>query len=459
MGIVLIKMKKIILCNPPAPKRGQVIIRDAHRSGRTSKEGFIWCQTQLAQIASMVDDFLEPVIFDCIASRITHKKLARLIRKHDPKYVIVQVIPATYHNDMRSAQEAKRQGRVVIVIGPHANSNPTGIITEYPVDFVVFGEVEVTVRDLLYKLEYAKQLDLTSIPGIVWKGRCITKNAERPFSDINLYPTPRYDLLPTTRYRIPFLGTYVFIMASRGCPFRCTFCREFLAFKGTFRTRWVENVVKDIKSVKADTYLLHSGDFTADKAWVLEFCRAVKNLQIKWACNTHLRTIDEEMAKAMKDSGCVMIAPGIESGNDQILLTIDKRLTVSIIRDKVNMLNRVGIRVWGYFVLGFPGETAQTIDQTINLALELPLEIAHFGIATPYYGTKFYDQCVEEGWLTATDWEDFDQNTKVAFEYPNLNVNVMLKKMKQAYVKFYIRPKQLWLLLKGLTWYRLLSHI
>ena len=438
-------MKKVIIINPPSPD-GRVIIRDAHRSGRTSKEGFIWCQTQLAQMASMVDDFLEPVIYDCIASRISHKKIARIIKKQNPKYVIVQVIPATYRNDMRVAEEAKKHGAVVIIIGPHANSAWNQILTDYNMDFVVFGEVEVTLRDLLYKLEHARQFDPSDIPGVAFRGRTITKNQERPFADINLFPTPRFDLLPT--YKMPFLGRYVFIMASRGCPFRCIFCREFLVFKGTFRTRHIENIIKDIKANKVDTYLFHSGDFTADKQWVLEFCRAVKNLKIKWACNTHLRTIDEEMARAMKESGCVMIAPGIESGNDQILLNIDKKLTVSIIREKVSMLSRIGIRVWGYFVLGFPGETAETIDQTINLALELPLEIAHFGIATPYYGTKFYDQCVEEEWLRAINWEDYDQNTKVAFEYPDLKVNVLLKKLKQAYWKFYFRPRTLKLLLK-----------
>jgi anaerobic magnesium-protoporphyrin IX monomethyl ester cyclase len=442
-------MKKVLLINPPSPD-GRIIIRDAHRSGRTSKEGFIWCQTQLAQIASMLDDFLEPKIYDCIAQKISHRKIIKILKKQNPKYVIVQVIPATYRNDMKVAERAKELGIVVIIIGAHANSCPEQILADYNIDFVVFGEVEITIRDLLYKSEHAKHFDPSDIPGIAFRGcKEIIKNRDRPFADINLFPTPRYDLLP--KYKMPFFGRYLFIMASRGCPFRCIFCREFLAFKGTFRTRHIENIIKDIKAVKVDTYLFHSGDFTADKEWVLDFCRRIKTMKIKWACNTHLRTIDKEMAEAMKQSGCVMIAPGIESGNQQILDTIDKRLTVEMIKEKVNMLSEVGIRVWGYFVLGFPGETEATIEETIKLSLELPLEIAHFGIATPYCGTKFYDMCQENGWLKAIKWEDYDQNKSIAFKYPDLDNEVLKKKLKEAYWRFYFRKKTLKLLWR---WFR-----
>lgn len=423
-------MEKIFFINPPSPSRIP-IIRDAHRSGRSSKEGMIWCQTNLAQLASLVPSWLEPKIIDCIAEGLDYSQLQYILYKEAPKYVVFQVIPATFENDMRVAEIAKSYGATTIAIGPHATSNPADILTKSTyTDFVISGEVEANFRDVL-------------------EGK--VSDTIKDFIDLDTLPPPRYDLLPLNKYYMPFLGKYVFIVASRGCPFNCIFCRERVVFHGEHRIRSIKNIIEDVrylKRYKIDTYLFHSGCFTVVKPWVLEFCEAIKKEKIKWGCNTHLRTIDEEMSLKMKQAGCIMIAPGIESGSQAILDNIRKQTTIPLIREKVNMIANTGIKVWGYFVFGFPGETNQTMQETIDFACSLPLDIAHFGMAAPYYGTDFYKMCIDNHWLKAKNWEDYDQNRKFPIEYPDLKEEDVKIAIRQAYLEFYLRPRKLWRLIK-----------
>ena len=390
---------KTYFINPPSPSR-YPIIRDVYRSGRTSKEGFIWPQTQLAELASFTKGKVK--IIDCIAERISYKKLKSILHKEHPNHIVFEVIPATYSNDMRLATLAKEIGATWKTVGPHM--------------------VSVTIPDF----------DI----------------------DIKTMPTPRYDLLPLDKYRNRFFGKYIFVTVSRGCPFNCIFCRERVAFNGVHRVRPINKIIEDVRLLKKhniDTFLFHAGVFTANKKWVLEFCRRIYPEKIRWACNTHIKTIDKEMAQYMKWAGCFMIAPGIESGNNRVLKTIRKEVDVDTIRDKVEMIAREGIEVWGYFIIGLPGEDKHTIEDTIRLSLQLPLTIAHFGIATPYFGTDFYKLCVRKGWLKPmVHWEDFDQNTKVMVKYPNLSARQIRGAVRKAYWKFYSRPKTLWMVARKL---------
>jgi len=390
---------KTFFINPPSPFKYPVI-RDVYRSGRSSKEGMVWCQTQLAQLAALVDKKDHPRIIDCVAENIDYIKLRKIFLKEKPDSVVFEVIPATYSNDMYVKTLADEIGAESTAVGPH-------------------------IISIAEQIETMKWEDM---------------------------PSPRYDLLPLKKYIMPFLGRYVFVPVSRGCPFKCIFCRERIAFKGKFEARPIDKIVEDVKLLKQykiQTYLFHAGNFTTDKRWVYRFCDEIGKLNIRWACNTHLKTIDKPMARTMKDAGCCMIAPGIESGDPDILENIRKDITLRDIYDKVNILHNVGLEVWGYFIFGLPGETKMTMARTTQLACNLPLDIAHFGIATPYYGTEFYKLAREKGWLKATRWEDYDQNTSVCIEYNHLKTEDIKRGIRHAYKKFYLRPKQIKKIIKA----------
>lgn len=439
-------MNSIFFINPPSPDKVPVI-RDAYRSGRRSKEGMIWPQTTLAQLAAMVDDVVKPFIFDCIGQGIGYKKLERLIKKYQPKYVVFEVIPATLTNDLKTAEIAKKYGAITIAIGAHAVSAPKQLLEEcYWLDYVIPNEADVTLREFVYTVENKKDIP---IKGLMSR-RGYT--GDRQFTDLDLLPIPRYDLLP--KYVMPFFGRFMFVIAGRGCPFDCIFCRERLVFKRTVRMRRSLLLAEEVRRLKRQgikNIMFHAGDFTANKKWVMDFCKVITPLKVRWACNTHIKTIDEEMAIAMKQAGCWMVAPGIESGSDEVLDFIHKETDVKTIYDKVTMLHEVGLKVWGYFMLGFPIEDEKMLQRTIDFACMLPLDIAHFGMATPYYGTKFYDMCVKNDWLAVTKWEDYDQNSSASVEYPNLSGDTIKQYIRKAYKQFYLRkPYIKRLLIEGL---------
>jgi len=147
------------------------------------------------------------------------------------------------------------------------------------------------------------------------------------------------------------------------------------------------------------------------------------------------------MARAMKKAGCWMIAPGVESGSQEVLDNIKKGITLDQTRRTLSMIHEEGIEIWAYFVFGFPGETINNINRTIRFAKELPVDIAHFGIGSPYPGTAFYKMCKQHGWLKSEKWEDYDQSYSAIVEYPHLSSEEISKALKKAYLSFYLRPK------------------
>jgi radical SAM superfamily enzyme YgiQ (UPF0313 family) len=442
-------MPKVLFVNPPSPD-GHIYIRDVNRHGRRSNEMMIWPQTNLASLAAMVEKDYETKIYDCIAVNILWDKFEDIIKSEKPDYVVIEIISSTLSNDLRVATLAKKEGAVTIGVGPHVTELPRETLLGcQDLDFVMRGEMEITTKELIDHCEQGV-VDFSQIKGIGYLDKgVVVLTEDRPFvEDLNSLPVPAFHLLPLHKYRRPFLGKYIFIVTSRGCPFPCTFCRQIVMFKGIFRQKSPARVVEEIKELikyEVTNYLLHADTFTVNKAWVLELCDLIQreNLNIRWACNTHIKSIDREIARAMKGAGCWMIAPGIESGSQEILNNIKKGVTLDQIRETINMLHEEGLEIWAYFVFGFPGETKETIKQSIRFSKELPIDIAHFGIGAPYPGTEFYNMCKKNGWLKSEKWEDFDQNYSAIVEYPNLISNEISSALRKAYISFYLRPRQM----------------
>ena len=185
--------------------------------------------------------------------------------------------------------------------------------------------------------------------------------------------------------------------------------------------------------------------FTADRRYVQELCRFIleQGLRISWTCNSRVDTIDEETLRLMKQAGLWMISFGLESGNDAILTASGKGITAAQSREAVQMANRLGIRTAGHFMFGLPGETEETMAETLALALSLPLDIAQFYTATPFPGTALYDDALREGWLKEAGKggrRAFAQNSAV-MELPGLPAARVDAFRRDAYRRFYLRPR------------------
>jgi radical SAM superfamily enzyme YgiQ (UPF0313 family) len=212
------------------------------------------------------------------------------------------------------------------------------------------------------------------------------------------------------------------------------------------RQRSPENIIEELKFLKKiglKEFLFHSDTFTINKDMVMKLCQMMlnENLNLKWACNSRVDTVDEEMLRIMKKAGCWMIAYGIESGSPEILEKCEKKATVEQAEKAVRSAHQIGIKVYGYFIMGLLGETKETMEATIKLAKKLPITFAIFHTASPYPGTKFYGQVKENGWLTSEKWEDINQGGTSPVDYPQLSGKEIMAGIKKAYRSFYLRPK------------------
>lgn len=451
-------MTDILLVNPPSPDKS-IIIRDLNRSGRTSRERIIWPQTNLAYLAAMAPSNLKVEIIDCIAEKMNWPNFIKLLQEKKPRYVIGHVITSTASNDLKTFKEAKKNGAKTITMGPHVTELPEMTLKQNPdMDFIMLKECDLTFKELIENLEN-NQKDLSYIKGLAWrnKNQEIIINEPRPFiENLDDLPLPRHDLLPIKKYVFPFMASeFTFVVAGRGCPFPCTFCRQPIMWSRKVRTRSAESLMKELKLLKKlgiKNFIFHSDTFTINKDLVMKLCKMMidEKLSLNWACNSRVDTLDEEMLRTMKKAGCWMIAFGFESGSQKILDLCKKNSTIDQGEKIAKLTDKVGIKIYGYFIIGLIGETIETIQETINFAKNLPITFAIFHVASPYPGTEFYHQVKNGGWLTSEQWEDTNQGGASPIDYPQLSSKEIMKGIKKAYRLFYLRPTAAWRILRSI---------
>jgi radical SAM superfamily enzyme YgiQ (UPF0313 family) len=369
---------------------------------------------------------------------------------------------------MRAFEVAKEalDSCTTIAVGPHVTELSEEVLQDYPsLDFTIRGEAEYTLVELLKGLEAGESRG--NVKGIAYReDSSVRLNADRPFvENLDDLPFPRHDLLPLDRYVYPFISSrFTFVVTSRGCPYPCTFCRQPIMWRGKVRSRSVDSVIGELRMLKGlgiTNFLVHSDTFTVNKDFVVALCKRMidEKLDMKWGCNSRVDTVDQEMLKWMRLAGCWMIAYGIESGSQLVLDNAKKGATLSQARDAVAWASDAGIKVYGYFIIGLPGETLTTIDETIAFAKALPLTFALFHVGSPYPGTAFHKQAREMGWLNFTRWEDVDQGRSTPVVYPNLSSAEITRGIRRAHMAFYLRPRAIARVLRSVNNLNDLRHL
>jgi radical SAM superfamily enzyme YgiQ (UPF0313 family) len=465
----------ILLVNPPTPDGG-LWIRTQHRVGRRTRENMVWPQVSLAQMAALLHPSYSVKIIDANAERMGWDQFADEIEACRPRYYLTQLTGPTLENDMYGCFLAKARGAKTIAFGTHITPIPRETMRSYPsLDFGLIGEPDLTIRDLLDSLEnrigerpeqinrlfekhdssYAPaisstgDLDMTKIKGLAWrKGDEIVLNMPRPFiRDLDDLPIPMHELLPLKKYRMPLIkGPFTFIVTSRGCPAGCTFCIKHVSYQYAVRLRSPKLIMQELwklKSLGIHNINMYADLFTVNRDQVMELCQRMidENIAIKWTCNSRVDFVDEEMLRTMGKAGCWFISWGIESGNEMVLKRARKGTTQDKIRTAIHWSKNAGINNWGYFIIGLPGETEESIRETIAFAKTLPLDIALFHIAAPYPGTPFFFEVVENNWFRpGTRWEQVDMDKGTVLDYPGLPAERLMYWQKRAFREWALRP-------------------
>ena len=277
-------------------------------------------------------------------------------------------------------------------------------------DIAIAGEAETTINTLI--LARRNGTDFSKVGGILFRDHLdqIRQTEPEPFwTDLDKIPFPARDLMKNHLYTRPDTGEpQATIQTSRGCPSQCIFCLSPIISGMKLRERSVGNIIAELEECvnryHIRNFFFRADTFTMNKKSVIELCKEIINrkLNISWVANSRVNTIDEERLAWMKKAGCWLVAFGIESGNDEIQKQIKKGSTQAQAREAVKLCKKIGIKTYGFYLIGFPWETKEMIMDTLQLAKELRCDFSEIHIAVPYEGTEFYKIAQDLGILTET---------------------------------------------------------
>ncbi len=301
---------------------------------------------------------------------------------------------------------------------------------------------------------------LSAIRGVAWrKNGEVQVNWDRPFiRNLDDLPVPRHDLLPYDKYRIPMIkGPYTFIVTSRGCTAGCKYCIKHVSYQFSIRLRSPENIMEELwvlKKLGVKHVHMYADLFTVSRDQVMGICKLMiaQKIGLTWTCNSRVDYVDEEMLQLMAKSGCNLISWGIESANEQILKKAAKGYRLEQAPRALQWARKAGIKNWGYFIIGLPGETVATVKQTMKFSKELPLDIALFHVAAPYPGTPFFFEVLENNWFRAgTKWEQVDMDKSTVLDYSEIKAEELEYWQKRAFREWAFRPGPIWTFIKSIN--------
>ena len=349
---------------------------------------------------------------------------------------------------LANAIKAANPGIKIAFVGPHVSVLPEKSLRDCPsIDFVARKEFDYAVVD------FAKGKPLAEIAGISFlKDDKVVHNPDAPqIQDLDALPhvTDVYKRdLDVTRYNVPFLlNPYVSLYTTRGCPAQCTFCLWPQTLSGhPWRKRSTDDVAAEMAKVKqywpeVKEFFFDDDTFNIQAARTIELCAKLKPLGLTWSCTSRVTTSYETL-KAMKEAGCRLLIVGYESGDQQILKNIKKGATLEHARQFTKNCHKLGLVIHGDFIMGLPGETHETINNTIKFAKELDVETIQVSVAHAYPGTELYDYAVKNGFMVGDNKMVDEGGHQLAhIQYPGLPADDILSAVHRFYDEYYFRPK------------------
>ena len=436
-------MMKTLLLNPPSFEGF-----DGGASSRwpaTREIESYWYPVWLTYPAAMIS---ESRLLDAPPHGISPQETIEIAMDYD--FVVLFTSTPGFLSDVHLAElmKAAKPSLKIAFVGPHVTTLPEeSLMASEAIDFVTHKEFDYSVT------EFADGKPLEEIKGVSFRknGQIVHTERRPQIENLDALPwaTPIYHRdLDVTRYNVPFLlHPYISFYTTRGCPAKCTFCLWPQTFDGhAWRQRSVDDVAKEVEQAlllfpDIKEIFFDDDTFTIGKQRVLALCEKFKPLNFTWSCTSRVH-VDLETLEAMKAAGCRLFIVGFESGNPQILKNIKKGATVEQGRTFMKNCKKAGIVVHGDFIIGLPGETQETIEETLKFAKELDCETIQVSIAHAYPGTELYTYVKDNNYLRSdVEMTDETGHQLPHFEYPGLSRFEMMKAVEYFYDKYYFRPR------------------
>lgn len=417
-------------------------------------------------------------IFDDDLYQEGSEKITDIVSKIDPLVVGVTATTATIKESLEYIRNIKETlpNLLTVIGGPHSTFLPVETLNDEPnLDVVTIGEADRTLIEIADKYSVDENIEkFSNIRGIAYRdsfdknpniSKDYLKDANhskrksyggkvritqlRPLiEDLDSLPFPARHLIPFKSYKLSDQAGGM--ITSRGCPYSCNYCSSSLIMGKKFRTRSPENVVDELEEL-VDKYGLTDVAFL-DDIFMLNKKRAVliadeiraRNIDVGFVASSRVNTVDKSLLESLKNVGMKTLYCGVESGSQRVLDLMKKGITLQQARDAFKTAKDVGVDIIGSFILGYPGETAKEMDETINFSIELDPDYSQYSILTPFPGTPIHSQLDHGNLLSTNDWDDYTV-LKSVINYEKLGLSKRLVEMKlaKAYLKFYTRPRYL----------------
>lgn len=362
----------------------------------------------------------------------------------NPDMLVLSITTPTIKEDFLALDIAKGINPDVLTVakGAHFSIHQGEILREYGnLDIIIKGECEMVIREI------AAGASREGVLGISYrdKGRIIT-NSERPFlDDLDQLPFPARHLVKNELYVRPDTSEPMAVIeTSRGCPYGCIFCLVKEVAGRNVRCRSPKAIVDEIEECVEKhgirNFHFKSDTFTWNKPWVLELCREIdrRKLKVKWICNSRVDTLDHERLSWMKKTGCWAIGLGVESGNQQVLDKIKKGITLKQAEEAFALCRALGVRTYAYFIVGFPWDSEESINDSLSFALKLRPSFLDFFFPYPFPGTEM--ESIARGYNLIPDKARAKAYAEPAMDTLTLNKERLSVLRKNALKRFYLRP-------------------
>ena len=446
--------RRVLLVNPPLVG-GVAFTRQGRCQEREEVLGTTKPPYSLLVIAALLREQGASLrLVDLTAEGRTTASLVEELKRDGftPELVVFPSTTPTLHADAAEMIAFKRAfGATLVCFGPHASTVPVEAMRQVPdVDVMVVGEPEDPVMALA---SGASLTDLEGIVGVTWRrpdGTIVAPTGQGAFEGFKSMPFPAWDLLPLGNYRLPMVSeSYVIVETSRGCPYACDFCVAPIHQGHKFRERDPKALVDEIERAKRELgvryFYLWGDTVTLNQKTFSAFCEELiaRDLGIQWFGNARADNLtDPAFVHRLRRSGCWMLAMGIESSSPEIRKDMVKRLEEEKIRKAFANLRDAGIKSFAFFIFGYPGDTPDSMEATIEYAIDLSPDFANFYPAVPYPGTALYEKVRKDGLLASEDWSKMEYSYYL-LDGHGLNEQVVMAAINRAKRRFFLRPRYL----------------
>ena len=448
---------RVLVLNPPS-KSTKNVLRDLIYG--------CWCKGKriggakvpplnLLYVATVLKESGHNVkLLDALAEQMDLERVTEIIDEYD--IVVTSTSTMSFREDAQILAELKKCNEELktIIFGSHPTFMPRYALKENSIDIIVRREPEHIIRDVIKELGSGSD-GWKSVGGVGYReNRKQVLNEFYPFiENLDCLPFPDRTLLPkNVDYFNPIIKRipYTTMMTSRGCPGRCTFCTVPYFYGSKVRSRSAGNVIEELKHLEKQGYKevwIRDETFTYFKERNEKICKAIidDGIDLTWICNARVGTVDREMMELMKRAGCHMIKFGVESGVQKILNNVRKGIKIENTRKNFREVKEVGIDAHAHIMLGMPGDTKKTIEETIKFVKEIDPTTATFGICTPYPGTPLFDDVIKKyPEIMDGSSQDLQKIHETAFfnqYFTNLDEKELNEYVKKAYRSFYFRPR------------------